>query len=238
MSKHDGMEEIELKEEQISFDDGQLVDEVAKTEIPIETAVVKDVPDQVVIEEITAPAPVEVITEEVVEQPMAVVEEPVYTEVAPVVAEAVEPVKHAVWPWALGALALAGLATALAWPRPAPVEVAEPVVVPAPVVHVAEPTQQPAVAAPLKISKPAPECTDGHLATLKETQLRATPEGLDRSLIMIPANTTLEVTGESYVTATDGMQHWYPVTVDGGASGYINSTDIHCMIPAHVTVTG
>jgi len=237
MSEYDGMGEIELKDEQISFEDGHLVDEVAKAEIPIETAVIDDAPEMVV-EDVTVEAPVEVVTE--VEQPVAVMEEvvetPVYTEVAPVVAEAVEPVKHAVWPWALGALALAGLATALAWPHSTPAPVAEPVVTPTVVAAPVTPAPtQKAEAAPLKISKAAPTCAGGELATKVETRLMANPEGTDRSMVMIPANTTLEVTGDSYVTMMSGTREdLYPVTVDGGATGYINATDIYCM----VTVTG
>jgi len=240
MSKHDGMEEIELKSEQISFVDGEIVDDVAKAEIPIAAAVVAEAP-AVVVEDITVAAPVEVVAveEEVVEQPMAVVEEPVYTEVNPVVAEAVEPVKHAVWPWALGALALAGLATALAWPRPQ-TTVAEVVVTPTPAAVAVTPLPAPAPtqkaeAAPLNISKPAPTCAGGELATHVDTRLMANPTGTDRSMVTVPANTVLTVTGDSYVTMLSGTREdLYPVKLADGATGYINATDIYCM----VTVTG
>lgn len=228
MSKHDGMEEIQLKSEQISFDDGQIVDSVAKTDIPIETAVVTDAPDQVVIEEVTAPAPVEVVSieEEVVEQPMAVVEEPVYSQVEPVVAEAVEPVKHAIWPWALGALALAGLGTALAWPHPAPVEV---VAQPAPVApnHVAAPVAPtPTVH---KATTPIPTC-DGQLIVKEATDIFTSASETSTVVTSLPKQTAVTITAP-------GENGWFPVT-SGTAHGYVPVTSIGCGVTAEVTVTG
>jgi len=221
MSKHhDGMEEIVLKEEQISFVDGELVDDVAKAEIPIAAAVVEETPELTVE---TVAAPVEVVEiDEVVEQPMAVVEEPVYTEVAPVIAEAVEPVKHAVWPWALGALALAGLATALAWPH-TPTQVAEPVVTPAPAaVRVVE-TPAPEVH---KATTPIPTCDGGQLVVKDSTDVFATASETGTLV------TTLTASSPVTVTAV-GEDGWFPVTA-GTAHGYVPTTAISCL----VTVTG
>lgn len=216
-------EEIVIKDQQISFEDGQLVDEKAKAVFPIETAVVEeDLPVAVVAEE---ELPVAVVEE--VELPVAVVEEvaaPVVVEPIPdqqYVAPIAEPVHHPVWPWALGALALAGLGTALAWPRPA-TPVAEPVVTTAPVVAVA-----PRVVETPTISKtPIPTCDGGQLIVKDSTVLRTEGKETGTEVSTLAAQTPITISAE-------GEDGWFPVLA-GTAHGYVPVTAVGCLM----TVTG
>lgn len=245
MGKHEGHEEIKLRDEQISFEDGQLVDEVAKADIPIETAVVTDVPDQVVVEDITVPAPVEVVAvEEVVEQPMAVVQEPVYTQVEPVVAEAVEPVKRHIWPWILGALAL-GTLGAFAWPRTTPVEV------------VVEPTPTPVVTPDVglaQVATPHPEPTtppftmhcDGHYIQVTVADGGDSVAAVLDNSVHVQADITEAASGAKYQYDASGLAwgdfgtDWTLALWNHGTEWtvYVNDNALDCGDTAQVTVTG
>jgi len=179
-----------------------------------------------------------------VEEPVTVAETPVVDEVAPVEEAVVK--THKIWPWALGALALAGLATALALPHHT-TQVAEPAPV-SPVAHVVEtatptltPTTKPApsetataTAAPAVVSLAKPTCDGGEFVLAKDTDLRK--EALESDVLKkLTSGTVVDITGDSYVDVTSGTGRidWFPVTVDG-VSGYVNSADVQCRI----TTTG
>jgi len=223
-------EEIELKEEEISFEDGQLVEEKSETVFPVMSAVVEEeVP--VAVEEVAY------VEEPVVEAaPQYRVEEQIITEPAPV---AVEEVHRPVWPWALGALALAGAVTALAWPHHT-TQVAEPVVTSSPVhvvVETPKATPKPlpakvtpkatAVAIPAPVTTlPIPTCAGGKLVVHDETVVRTEGKDGATEVVTLKAQSPITITAE-------GKDGWFPVTA-GDAHGYVPATSVEC----YVTVTG
>jgi len=245
MSKNYDGEEIKVTEEQISFADGQLVDEKASEVFPVMSAVVEEETPVALVEETPVAiveevdAPVAVVTEEEVVEPAPVyrTEETVITEPAPV---AVEEVHRPVWPWALGALALAGAVTALAWPRPTPV--AEPAVVtPKPVAVVSVSPKATATPLPAKVETPKatpstlpaqvttlpiPTCTGGELVVAKDTVVRTEGKDSGTEVVTLAANTPITITAE-------GKDGWFPVT-SGDSHGYVPATAVSC----YVTVTG
>jgi len=176
-----------------------------------------------------------------------VVDQPVYSEVEPVVAEAVRPVRRAVWPWVLGALGLAGLATAaLAWPHNVPV--AEPT--PVPMVQVQTPD-----VGEIMVGTPSPTPTaapitltcDGHTI-----QMTVANDGesvyafLDNS-VRVTADIAESASGARYEYAATGLpwggfgSDWNLELWNKGAdwSVFVNDTALDCgAASATVTVTG
>ncbi|MDR2703556.1 MAG: hypothetical protein LBB58_04365 [Cellulomonadaceae bacterium] len=228
-NNYDG-EEIEIKDEQISFEDGQLVEQETEATFPVMSAVVEEEVPVALVDEVEV---LPVVEEPVVEAvPQYRVEEQIITEPAPV---AVEEIHRPVWPWALGALALAGAVTALAWPHPT-TQVAEPVVTHSPVAVVSVAPKATAKPLPAKVTPkatpvtlpakvdtiPVPTCQGGKLVVGAETVLRdkGTNDGTEV--------TTLDKGAEITITEA-GKDGWFPVT-SGEAHGYVPVTSVTCQV--------
>ena len=217
-----GTEDLRIKDEQISFDHGQVFETKEHADIPV------DIAEEVKVDKVKVDTAAPVLeTVEVVQEEPVMVEEtiaaPVAVEEIPD-AQYVAPVAEAhrrVWPWALGALALAGLVTGLAWPHTTTTPVAEPVVTASPVAAVRTVTEAPAV-----VTTAIPTCDGGQLVVTAATELRAVASADANSLTTLAANSPVTITSEG----TDG---WFPV-VSGTMNGFIPTTAVACQM----TVTG
>ena len=242
-------------------------DPVEGVSLPIETFTVSEetisaVPESdipvletvAVVEEVDVPVAAEVVEAAPVEE---VYEAPVVVEPAPepYVAPVVEPSRPPIWPWALGALALAGLATALAWPRPtAPVAEPEPTVTP--VVHV-QPSATPDVGA-IQIApvNPAPTAAPIYINCGEhrfEVQLDDGGESLSALIdnsIRVPAELTESASGARYIAEATDLpwstfgSDWTLELWNKGPAWWVSVNDnaLDCIQPrggvAEVTVTG
>jgi hypothetical protein len=190
---------------------------------------------------------------EPVAEPVVIAEVPEKQYIAPII----EPAHRPFWPWAVGALSLAGLATALAWPHPTPV--AQPAVVtPSAVAYVsAAPSVKPTLKPTLKpTTRPAPKhtpaaavtpdpsapvlsCAGGQLVVKGDTELHSLGGPSSEVIAVLPDGTPIMVPGVEDADSFPVVKGWIPVNATGAdlpadSRGYIPVGSVAC----RVTVTG